>query len=121
VEYDDLIETLKDICESGMSIPEKSFINTFELLKKQDLIYVDAPFYKQYILSQRRIIYIVYNELSTYITAMSVEVYNKENGQSNSIIFNITEGIVKVIGISNKAKNGLLIVANLEELNKVAR
>ena len=48
------------------------------------------------------------------------EIYhNIKNNQS--IIFDITEGIVKVIGISNRAKNGLLIVANLEELNKVAR
>ena len=121
MEYDNLIETLVDYCESGMSIPEKSFINTFELLQKQDLIHVDAPFYKQYVLNQKRIIYVVYGETSMYITAMSVELYNQENGQSNSIIFTRTDDEIKVIGISNRAKNGLLIHANLEELRKVSR
>lgn len=118
MDYNEIIETLKDLCENGMGIPEQSFINTFDMLNKQKDIYITAPFYKKYILAQRRIVYITIGDESMYITAMTVEMYNKETSESNSIVFAKTDDEIKIIGISDKARNGKLIYANKEEAVK---
>jgi hypothetical protein len=117
VEYEELLELLKEYCMSGELIPEERFINTFDIMQDQGLIYVEAPFQKKYLLNQHRIIHIIVGDISTYITAMSVEVYDKNQFRSNSILIRkINNKDIQILAITSMAKGNNVVYGNLENL-----
>lgn len=117
MEYEELLELLKEYCMSGELIPEQRFINTFDIMQAQGLIYVEAPFSKKYLLNQHRIINLRVGDISTYITAMSVEVYDKNQFRSNSIIIRkINNKDIQILAITSMAKGNNVVYGNLENL-----
>ena len=102
---------------SGELIPEQRFINTFDIMQAQGLIYVEAPFQKKYLLNQHRIINVKIGDISTYITAMSVEVYDKNQFRSNSILIRkINNKDIQILAITSMAKGNNVVYGNLENL-----
>lgn len=117
MEYEELLELLKEYCMSGELIPEQRFINTFDIMQEQGLIYVEAPFQKKYLLNQHRIINVRIGDISTYITAMSVEVYDRNQFRSNSILIRkINNKDIQILAITSMAKGNNVVYGNLENL-----
>ena len=117
MEYEELLELLKDYCYSGELIPEQRFINTFDIMQEQGLIYVEAPFNKKYLLNQHRLINVTIGDISAYITAMTVDVYDKNKFRSNSILVRkINNESIQVLAITNMAKGNFVVFGNLENL-----
>lgn len=117
MEYEELLELLKEYCISGELIPEQRFINTFDIMQEQGLIYVEAPFSKKYLLNQHRIMNVKVGDISTYITAMSVEVYDKNQFRSNSILIRkINNKDIQILAITSMAKGNNVVYGNLENL-----
>jgi hypothetical protein len=117
VEYEELIELLKDYCWSGELIPEERFINTFDIMMQQDLLYYEAPFNKKYLLNQHKIICVRVGDMSVYVTAMQMDIYDRTASRSNSLLLRkIQNQDIQILAITDRAKSNNVIFGNLEDL-----
>lgn len=117
MEYEELIELLKDYCWSGELIPEERFINTFDIMVQQDLIYYEAPFNKKYLLNQHKIMSVTIGDISAYVTAIQMDIYDKIQNRSNSLLLRkIHNKDVQILAITDRAKGNNVIIGNLEDL-----